>query len=643
MKKQHVILAFIAILLALVGLAAHPAVRERISIMTSEDVWLYGGADVLLSSGGLEYGNFDTDTQTIGLYGNDGHVEVAAPTAIATATPVLLIDSDGLSNLVEVRDAATPVFTINDGGGTNFAGAMDFDSTLNVDGAVTLNSTLDVDDNISSGDGPISITDNVDVTGRITVSSSARIDGATDLNSTLDIAGAVSSSDGPISLTDSIYVDGQANTNQVVIQGHSTQGGNLLELQQSSAARVFAIDGSGNTTITGTLTANSTTDLQDAVANSTGDLSLNDAITLTGHLSVTGNSNLRGNVFNNVGDVTLADNLDVTGALDVQGGDIILENDEVIGNPNGMVMITTTDFVVGDNHAFTGSPSVIGGGDSNTIWSKWSVIAGGYSNEITGTVLNDDARYSFLGGGNDNTINATGDDLVLVGGVTNSITGATDYAVVVGGYHNTIISATSSFIGGGAENEIVSGAHSVAGGGYDNDISGSYATVPGGRENGATGDYGFAAGRRAQATAEGSFVWGDATDADVTSPHENTAYLRATNGVTVSNDFEAGDDVIVGNWGLFTPQSAIAVTQDSTIEPTGTYQRLSAVGACQTSDITAGTAGQVLILVNTSAAAITISDTGTIMLGDDRAIDQYDTLTLISDGTNWLELSYTDN
>lgn len=43
-------------------------------------------------------------------------LKAAAPTAVGTATPAAIIDSLGVSNLFEVRDAATPVFTIADGG-----------------------------------------------------------------------------------------------------------------------------------------------------------------------------------------------------------------------------------------------------------------------------------------------------------------------------------------------------------------------------------------------------------------------------------------------------------------------------------------------------------------------------------------------
>jgi hypothetical protein len=41
---------------------------------------------------------------------------VAAPTAIATATPALMVNSAGVSVLFEVRDASTPVVSVDDGG-----------------------------------------------------------------------------------------------------------------------------------------------------------------------------------------------------------------------------------------------------------------------------------------------------------------------------------------------------------------------------------------------------------------------------------------------------------------------------------------------------------------------------------------------
>jgi hypothetical protein len=50
-------------------------------------------------------------------------LKVAAPTAIATATPAAVVDSAGVSVILDVRDAATPVFSISDGGAVTQVGA----------------------------------------------------------------------------------------------------------------------------------------------------------------------------------------------------------------------------------------------------------------------------------------------------------------------------------------------------------------------------------------------------------------------------------------------------------------------------------------------------------------------------------------
>jgi len=49
-------------------------------------------------------------------------VGIAQPTEVGTATPALLVDNDGVSNIVEFRDGGTPVWTINDGGALSFTG-----------------------------------------------------------------------------------------------------------------------------------------------------------------------------------------------------------------------------------------------------------------------------------------------------------------------------------------------------------------------------------------------------------------------------------------------------------------------------------------------------------------------------------------
>jgi len=64
-------------------------------------VWSVANGGNVSATGGQNYSNW---------------LKVAGPTAIATATPAMVVDSLGVSNILEVRDAATPVFTVRNGG-----------------------------------------------------------------------------------------------------------------------------------------------------------------------------------------------------------------------------------------------------------------------------------------------------------------------------------------------------------------------------------------------------------------------------------------------------------------------------------------------------------------------------------------------
>lgn len=54
---------------------------------------------------------------------NGGGARFTAPTAIATAQPGVVVDSNGVSNIFEVRDNATPVIAVNNGGTWSSTGA----------------------------------------------------------------------------------------------------------------------------------------------------------------------------------------------------------------------------------------------------------------------------------------------------------------------------------------------------------------------------------------------------------------------------------------------------------------------------------------------------------------------------------------
>ena len=68
---------------------------------------------------------------------NFDSIHIAGPTAIATATPVLMVDSDGVSNIFEIRDGATPVWYVSDGGDVTQTGAQS-QGALSVAGNVVI-------------------------------------------------------------------------------------------------------------------------------------------------------------------------------------------------------------------------------------------------------------------------------------------------------------------------------------------------------------------------------------------------------------------------------------------------------------------------------------------------------------------------
>lgn len=141
-----------------------------------------------------------------------------------------------------------------------------------------------------------------------------------------------------------------------------------------------------------------------------------------------------------------------------------------------------------------------------------SSITGHLNNQATGLngFVSGGRRYN--GGPRPNT--AEGDASFVGGGNGNS---ATAYDSFVGGGRGNTASSLGSFIGGGNNNE-ASGAHSFIGGGADNV---------------ATGRNSFAAGLRAKALHQGSFVWADDTFEDFASTAENQFLIRAGGGVGI--------------------------------------------------------------------------------------------------------------
>jgi len=140
----------------------------------------------------------------------------------------------------------------------------------------------------------------------------------------------------------------------------------------------------------------------------------------------------------------------------------------------------------------TESPNIIGGYDQNIVSSgtMGATISGGGKISNVNKVTD---SYGTIGGGR---YNQAGNDDV---DATNS-----PFATISGGYHNI--------------------------------ASGYGATVPGGRDNVAGGTKSLAAGYRAKANHNGTFVWADGQDTDFASSGENQFLVRANGGVGINTD-----------------------------------------------------------------------------------------------------------
>ena|SRR5437868_6297945 len=113
--------------------------------------------------------------------------------------------------------------------------------------------------------------------------------------------------------------------------------------------------------------------------------------------------------------------------------------------------------------------------------------------------------------------------------------------------------------------------------------------------------------------------------------------LVQSGGLTV-----VGDTVVGAKFNV-APATTLVVTMNGTVTPLGYNQPISSTGTVNTATITVGAAGDKLLLTNQAATSIVFSDTGTLKLTGNITLGQYDMLELISDGTNWRQISTSNN
>lgn len=200
-----------------------------------------------------------------------------------------------------------------------------------------------------------------------------------------------------------------------------------------------------------------------------------------------------------------------------------------------------------------GLPNLVGGAPVNTVDAGvfGGVIGGGGEPAWPNHISADDGT---IAGGKGHQIGPGANDSAIGGGMLNTIEEWAFDSVIAGGHGNIIRSSSAyGFIGGGVNN--TNGPSSIG------------AVVPGGRENFAGGLSTFAAGRRAKAITDGSFVWADYTDADFASTGNNQFLIRAGGGVGINTNNPNGAALNVNGTIVATAFGpTFAVTQNQPLE-----------------------------------------------------------------------------
>ncbi|HEX5217963.1 MAG TPA: tail fiber domain-containing protein [Verrucomicrobiae bacterium] len=181
----------------------------------------------------------------------------------------------------------------------------------------------------------------------------------------------------------------------------------------------------------------------------------------------------------------------------------------------------------GQQNKASGFGAVVGGGEDNMGSGSHSVVSGGRGNSSTEFAAN-------VAGGAQNVSSGV---FANVGGGQGNHSGG-QWGAIGGGFANTN-SGFGATIAGGIGN-VNGGSRSTVGGGDNNAVGNvSWATIPGGWSNRVTASLGFAAGRRAQASHVGAFVWGDSTDATIASTNADSVTMRASGGYRLFTDSTA--------------------------------------------------------------------------------------------------------
>lgn len=285
------------------------------------------------------------------------------------------------------------------------------------------------------------------------------------------------------------------------------------------------------------------------------------------------------------------------------------------------------------------------GGQNNTLNGAHGFIGGGRANGI-GSSSATAANFGFVGGGLENTIGPIGSgnvtNAVIVGGRSHIIGEQADNAVIVGGEDHEIRQATNAFIGGGGGNTIIGTSGKAR-----------YSIIPGGGNNTMSGftDFSFILGSsNLIATNWTGIIGWKATNN--TTPYaitiapqgETSKTIYTSSNLTVRTSFATVPDTVVT---LAADNQVVNVTTTSYVQLASD----SAVAGDRTflltgTNVTSG-AHAILEWTGTNAGELVDdaanSGAGNVRLSATWTPTQYDTLSLIFNGTDWIETARATN
>jgi hypothetical protein len=231
----------------------------------------------------------------------------------------------------------------------------------------------------------------------------------------------------------------------------------------------------------------------------------------------------------------------------------------------------------------------------------YGTISGGYHNQVSGY------GAAVVGG----SVHMAGDRFSFIGaGQYNTNIGS--FSSISGGLRNTIrTNASAASIGGGRDNAIHTNAsHAAIGGGLLNIIltNANAATIPGGYLNVAGGLTSFAAGSRAHAYHDGTFVWADWTSGAFASTASNQFLVRASGGVGIGTGNPQASLHVIGNGGGVTP----GIFVQRTVPGDYAYLRMGVSGSPHWDIAVTGGASSEIRFATGGASRMSINGSGTV-------------------------------